>query len=335
MDFDKILQETLEVQRQANVAWAAGKKELFDDGGLTFTALGCGTMGIAILGGIMHALNNSITNPGDEPTPEKLPTKFRACVRSRKSALRIQEELGKYNAKLSIFENENLKAVQGSDTVLLGCQSDMIAEVLCAEGIREALAGKLLISISTGVSVKNIHDVLYPESSAHSNKCTIIRAVPNAAAAVRESMTVIAIPNPSVSAETDALLNWIFTRIGSVMGLPESNMDVCSALCGSGTAFVALMAEALADGAVAMGLPREEAYVMAAQTVKGTSQLLLQGGRPAMLRSKVATPDGYTDAGLQVLEKGAIKGTIAQAVKETTVAACESGTRQKKMKDAW
>lgn len=325
MDFDKILQETLEIQRQANVAWSAGKRDLLDDGGLTLTVLGCGTMGIAILGGIMHALNNPTSNPGDEPTPERLPTKFRACVRSRRSALRVQEELGKYNAKLSAFERDNLKAVQGGDIILLACKPYMLADVLCAEGIREALAGKLLISILAGVSVQDIHDVLYPEGSETSQQCTIVRAVPNTAAAVRESMTVIAVPDTPLPAEQDALITWMFTRIGRLVRLPEANMDVCNSLCGSGPAFVALMAESLAAGAIAMGCPRQEAYTMAAQTMRGTADLLLQGEHPAMLRDKVSTPGGCTVAGLQVLEEGAVKGTIARAVREATNVAGQLG----------
>lgn len=334
MDFDKILQETLEIQRQANIAWAAGKKELLDDGGLTFTILGCGNMGTAILSGLLHALNNPSNTLGDAPTPEKLPTKFRACVRSRKSAVRVQEELGRYDAKLEVFEGGNLKAVRGSDIVLLGCRAHMLKEVLCEEGLREALDGKLVISILPGVSVKHIHDVLYPKGleTASSNKCTIVRVVPNAAAAVRESMTVIAIPDPPLPAEKGALITWIFTRVGRVIRLPEENMDVCSALCGAGPAFMALMAESLAAGAIAMGCPREEAFTMVKQTMRGTSQLLLQGESPSVLKDKVSAPGGPTTAGLKVLEEGMVQETIVRAVRETRIAAgrlAESGTKPK------
>lgn len=329
MDFDKILQETLEIQRQANVAWSAGKRDILDDGELTLTVLGCGTMGIAMLGGIMHALNNPAPSPGDVPTPDKLPTKFRACVQSRSSALRVQEELGRYNAKLTLFERDNLKAVQGGDIVLLGCKPHMLAEVLREEGIREALAGKLLISILTGVSVQDIHDVLYPEGSEVIRKCTIVRAVPNAAASVRESMTAIAISNPPLPAEKDALITWIFTKIGRIVRLPEANMNVCSSLCGSGPAFVALVAESLAAGAIASGCPLEEAYTMAAQTIRGTTKLLLQGEHPAMLKDRLSTPGGCTVTGLQVLEEGAVKGTIARALRDATVVASRLGQATK------
>lgn len=326
MDFDKILQETLEIQRQANLAWASGKKDLLDDAGLTMTVLGCGTMGIAILGGIMDALKNPTSSPGDEPTPEKLPTKFRACFRSRRSGLRVQEELGRYNAKLTMFERNNLKAIQGSDIVLLACTSNELVNVLCEDGIREALADKLLISIVAGVTVKDIGEVLYPKNFDLSKRCTIVRAMPNTAAAVRESMTVIAISNSPLHAKTEALITWIFTRIGRIVRLPETKMDVASALCGSGPAFAALMAESLAAGAIAMGCPQEEAYTMAAQTMRGTTGLLLKGEHPAILRDKVSTPDGCTYGGLQVLEEGAARGMIARAVRESTAMAVRIGS---------
>ncbi|CZT20715.1 related to Pyrroline-5-carboxylate reductase [Ramularia collo-cygni] len=332
MDFDKILQETLEIQRQANAAWAAGKRELLDDGGLTLTVLGCGTMGIAILGGIMHALNNPTSSPGDAPTPEKLPTKFRACVRSLESVRRVQEELGKYNAKLSLFEGENVKAVQGSNVVLLGCKPYMLADLLREEGMREALAGKILISILTGVSVEDLHNVLYPKGSEFANKCTIVRAVPNPAAAVRESMTVIAVPNPPLAAETDALITWMFTRIGRVLRLPEAHMNVCSTLCGSGPAFVAIMAESLVAGAVAMGCPREEARVMAAQTLRGTAALLSVDEDLAVLNRRTSKPNSCTHEGLRVLEDGAVREKIALAVREATLAAGRLGSEQERFK---
>jgi pyrroline-5-carboxylate reductase len=323
-DLARILKEALEIQRQANFSWAAGKKELFDDGGLTLTMVGTGNMGLAILAGMMDALNNNTTSD-DESTPDKLPTKFIACVRSKKSAERVTKELGKYNAKLRVFENDNLNAVQQANIVILGCTPEVYQDVLCAEGMKEALAGKLLISILAGVKEKQIHDALYPDRTQESNKCIIVSAMPNTAAAIRQSMTVIAIPERPWPEETQAMVNWIFTRIGKITYLSASSMSVATALCGSGTAFSMLMAESMAAGAIAMGCPIEEAYAIAAQSMRGAAGLLLQGGHPAALRDQASTPGGCTVAGLQVLEEGAFRGTVARAVKESTLKAGQLG----------
>ena len=102
-------------------------------------------------------------------------------------------------------------------------------------------------------------------------------------------------------------------------------MDVSTALCGSGPAFLALMMESLADGAVAMGLPRAEAQLMAAQTMRGTAGIVLGGEHPALLREKVSTPGGCTIGGLLMLEEGRVRGTVARCVREATVVAGQLG----------
>jgi pyrroline-5-carboxylate reductase len=333
---DWILQQTLEVQKAANMAWVGGKKEL-DDGGLTLTALGCGTMGVAILGGIMDSLKelnkSSSSRPIGENTldqsspalPKRLPSKFNACVRRKESAKRVTDALDKYDARLETRVDDNIEAVKAADVVLLGCKPYMVAGILQAEGMREALAGKLLISILAGVPKSQIHDILYKDAPAGDKECTIVRAMPNTAAAVRESMTMIEVSSPALDPETDALVTWIFTRIGKVVHLPASNMDACTALCGSGPAFVALIIESMAAGAIAMGIPRDEAYAMAAQTARGTTGLLQAGEHPAILRDKVTTPGGCTIGGLLVLEEGGVRGTVAKAVREATVVASQLG----------
>jgi len=153
----------------------------------------------------------------------------------------------------------------------------------------------------------------------------LVRAMPNTAASVRESMTVIASSTPPLPPQTSALITWIFNRIGRVVRLPPSALDASTALCGSGPAFMALVLEAVADGAVAMGLPRAEAQMMAAQTMRGTTGMVLNGEHPAILRDKVSTPGGCTIGGLLVLEEGRVRGTMARAVREATVVASQLG----------
>jgi pyrroline-5-carboxylate reductase len=229
---------------------------------------------------------------------------------------------------VTVLQNENVKGTQSADVVILGCKPYMVGELLSEDGIKEALAGKLLISICAGVPVEQIGRVLYGESypeNIPSNACRIVRVMPNTAAIVRESMTVIANTSPPLPAELSGIVEWIFTRIGRVVHLPPGMMDVSTALCGSGPAFLALMLESLADGAVAMGLPRAEAQLMAAQTMRGTAGMVLNGEHPALVREKVSTPGGCTIGGLLVLEEGRVRGTVARSVREATVVAAQLG----------
>ena len=266
--------------------------------------------------------STSGTSTPAEPIPERLPNKFNACVRRHQSAKRITSELGKYSAfaNLTLYENDNLGPTKEADVILLACKPQMVGEIFASQEMKDACEGKLLISICAGVTGEQIAGIL-----GKGNTCKVVRVMPNTAAAVRESMTVIATSTPALAPELNHLITWIFTRIGRVVYLPPSTMDASTALCGSGPAFVALFLESLVAGGIAMGLPREEAYIMAAQTMRGTTGLVLQGEHPAILKDKVSTPGGCTIGGLLVLEEGSVKGTVARAVREATVVASQLG----------
>lgn len=298
-------------------------------------------MGIAVLSGILASLYeiqpqkslflqppSGSSTPAEE-VPSRLPSKFIACVRRPESAKKIKQALAAHLRAVKILQNDNVAACQEADVVLLGCKPYMVNDILKVEGMKEALAGKLLISICAGVPVTQIEEALYGEATTGNpekeGKCRVVRAMPNTASGIRESMTVIATSVPPLPAETSSLVTWIFRRIGDVVHLPASTMDASTALCGSGPAFFALMLEATIDGAVAMGLPRAEAQRMAAQTMRGAAGLVLAGEHPALLRDKVSTPGGCTIGGLLVLEEGRVRGTVARAVREATVVASQLG----------
>lgn len=201
----------------------------------------------------------------------------------------------------------------------------MLKEILDEPGMREALKGKLLISILAGVPVEQIATTLSPPDSNPANPdCRIVRAMPNTAAVVRESMTVLSTSKP-LSPEDDKLVTWIFTRIGQVTHLPPANMDVSTALAGSGPAFMALALEGITDGAVAMGMPRAEAQLAAAQVMRGTASMVLNGEHPSLLREKVSTPGGCTIGGSLVLEESGVRGNLARSIREATVVASQLG----------
>ncbi|KAK0711023.1 pyrroline-5-carboxylate reductase dimerization-domain-containing protein [Lasiosphaeris hirsuta] len=307
------------------------------------TVLGCGTMGIAILSGILASLHDmaspkpaqfptSGTSTPQEELPQRLPSRFIACVRRPESARKVKSALGTYSSTVKVVQNENLASAQQAEIILLACKPYMAQELLSEPGMAAALRGKLLISICAGVPTTQIEGILSKAEEAQGQDatttlppCVIVRAMPNTASLIRESMTVIGTSNPPLPVETAGLVTWIFKRIGDVVHLPPSTMDVCTALCGSGPAFFALMLEAAIDGAVAMGLPRAEAQRMAAQTMRGTAGLVLNGDHPALLRDKVSTPGGCTIGGLLVLEEGRVRGTVARAVREATVVASQLG----------
>lgn len=285
-------------------------------------------MGIAILSGILASITEAKDNIAftqSEDAPQLIPTKFIACV--RKSGQRIKDAVAGYQSiPVQVLQNNNAAGTKEADAIILGCKPWMVNELLGASGMREALKGKLLISILAGVPVEQIENALYPDGSIPvEDRCRIIRAMPNTAAIVRESMTIIETPSPPLPSEWEKLVNWIFTRIGRVTHLPPSNMDACTSLAGSGPGFMALVLEGITDGGVAMGLPRAEAQVMAAQVMRGTSAMVQNGEHPALLRENVCTPGGCTVGGLLVLEENAVRGSLARSVREATVVASQLG----------
>ncbi|KAK2734585.1 delta 1-pyrroline-5-carboxylate reductase [Myotisia sp. PD_48] len=300
-------------------------------GDITLTFLGCGTLGTAILSGILASIDeptstSTDTAASEELSPAQTPSRFIACVRRPESAKRIQQAVQKYKTPVTVLQNENIEGVKSSHAVILGCKPYMLDDVINVPGMREALKGKLLISILAGVTAEQIENTLYKGSSVpDADKCRVVRAMPNTAAVVRESMTVINTTTPPLPPQSNALVKWIFSRVGRVAVLPPNLMDASTALAGSGPAFVALILEALGDGAVAMGLPRADAQPMAAQVMRGMSAMVLAGEHPALIRDKTSTPGGCTIGGLLVLEEGSVRGTVARAIREATVVASQLG----------
>lgn len=291
------------------------------------TKIPTGNLGTAILGGILNAMageSEHLSEPGEDQ-PARLPSRFIACVTRPESSQRISNILGKDAERVERIIKDNIKCVQQSDVVILGCKPYLFQTILGAEGMREALSGKLLISILAGVPAEQLEEFLYPASEKWENKCTIVRAMPNTAASVGESMTIIANKTPPLPEDSMKLVDWIFGRVGKVVHQNPNLIDASTALCGSGPAFCALMLEALADGGVAMGIPRADAQRMAAQTMRGTTGMVLAGEHPAILRDKVSSPGGCTIGGLLVLEEKGVRGAVSRAVREATVVASQLG----------
>ncbi|UKZ51944.1 hypothetical protein TrVGV298_005711 [Trichoderma virens] len=234
---------------------------------LTMAVLGCGTMGIAILNGILTSLvemqgpkplQSGASTPSEE-VPRSLPSRFIACVRTPETAKKVKSALWEHSSVLKVVRNDNLAAVQQSQVILLTCKPYMVKEILGAPGMAKALHGKLLISVCAGITVEQLeialHGAVPSKDPEEDGRCRIVRAMCNTAALIRESMTVISATEPPLPQETETLVTWIFKRVGDVVYLPARYMNASTALCGSGPAFYSLFLEAAIEGAVAMGLP--------------------------------------------------------------------------------
>lgn len=161
---------------------------------LTITVLGCGTMGVAILSGILSSLTSlrsaspsgtSTPNallptrfPDVDNTPPKLPSRFIACVKRPESAERVRNAFADYEGQVKVLTKGNVEGAKLGDVVILGCKPQMYTEILGEEGMAEALEGKLLVSILAGVKIVQLKAIV-PKSTR------VVRAMPNTASKVR------------------------------------------------------------------------------------------------------------------------------------------------------
>ena len=206
----------------------------------------------------------------------------------------------------------NSLAVREGDFVFLAVKPQILKIVLeeIAPALKERLSSSrplTLVSIAPGWSIEKIQTVL-------GLKAPVVRIMPNTPALISRGVIVMA-PSPDVSAERTTELEKILSGAGLVDRLEEKYLDAVTGLSGSGPAFVYLFIEALADGGVQAGLPRDKALRYAAQTVLGSAAMVLETGKhPGELKDMVTSPGGTTIAGVAALENRAFRAAAINAV---------------------
>lgn len=218
-----------------------------------------------------------------------------------------------YRVRVGLVNDE---VVRASDIVMLAVKPQVLADVL--RGVGTGIGHRLVVSVAAGVPLGRLQEFLGSQTS-------IIRAMPNTPAMVGAGMTALAV-GPGVGPEAVARVQQIFDAVGKVVVLEERLMDAVTGLSGSGPAYIFLAIEAMADGGVKMGLPRETASMLAAQTVLGAARMVLESGQhPARLKDQVASPGGTTIAGLHRLEQGGLRAVLMDAVEAATRRSQELG----------
>jgi pyrroline-5-carboxylate reductase len=211
---------------------------------------------------------------------------------------------------------DNAELLAWANVVVLAVKPQVIARVL------EQMAGviqpdTLVISIAAGVPLSALE--------ARLPGARVLRAMPNTAAIALAGATGIA-AGSHAGPEDVSFARTLFEAVGRSAVLDESALDAVTGLSGSGPAYVMLMIDALADGGVKVGLSRETALMLAAQTVYGSAKLLLETGEhPGRLKDMVTSPGGTTIAGLHALEAGGVRHTLMNAVEAATRRATELG----------
>jgi pyrroline-5-carboxylate reductase len=249
--------------------------------------LGAGKMATALARGLCRA---GFTDPdhvlASDPVPEIL--------------ARFVDETGCRAA------HSNLDVVRHASVLVVAVKPQHVHAVL-AEAAASVTSGHLVVSIAAGVPLQAMASSLGADRR-------LVRVMPNTPCLVGASASGFCVGG-SATAEDARLVETMFSSVGVAISLSEPLLDAVTGLSGSGPAFVCLVIEALADGGVKAGLPRDVAQILAAQTVMGTARMVLETGQhPAVLKDAVASPGGTTIAGLHELERGGLRGCLMNAV---------------------
>jgi pyrroline-5-carboxylate reductase len=202
---------------------------------------------------------------------------------------------------------DNVPLVKFADVLVLAVKPDHVSGALA--DIRDHFTRRhLLISIAAGVPLAKLEAGLTPNPR-------LIRVMPNTPALVSASATAFAL-GKSALPKDGALAQKLFSAVGLAFQVKEALLDAVTGLSGSGPAYGYMFIEALSDGGVAAGLPRDIATKLAAQTVMGSAKMVLETGlHPGALKDMVTSPGGTTIEGLHELEKGKMRGTVISAVR--------------------
>lgn len=205
---------------------------------------------------------------------------------------------------------DNRDVVVASDVLVLAVKPQSMSSLLAE--IRPAVSPRhLIVSIAAGVTLRQLADGLGGDRR-------LLRVMPNTPCLVGASASGYC-PSGAATTEDVALVDRLLNAVGKAFRVPEHLLDAVTGLSGSGPAFVYVIIEALSDGGVRVGLPRDVATALAAQTVFGAAKMVLETGQhPGVLKDMVASPGGTTIAGLHALERGSLRATLMDAVEAAT-----------------
>jgi len=266
--------------------------------GKTIGFLGGGNMAAALVKGLLH----SGTVPAE-----------RLLVSDVKKE-RLADLHAEHGVRTTLDNHELARSV---DVLVLSVKPQVIDKVLAEVG-KDVRKETLVVSIAAGVPIEVIEARL-------GEGVRVVRAMPNTPATSLAGAT--AISGGAHATEDDlGIARALFEAVGCVVALDETLLDAVTGLSGSGPAYVMLIIEALADGGVKVGLHRDTALLLAAQTVYGSAKLLLDTGEhPGRLKDMVTSPGGTAIAGLHTLESGGLRKTLIDAVEVATLRSAQLG----------
>jgi pyrroline-5-carboxylate reductase len=211
--------------------------------------------------------------------------------------------------------SDNASVAREADVVFLATKPQQVSAALGE--LSGPARDKLVVSIAAGIKLETL--------AASLTGARLVRVMPNTPCLIGQSASGYCL-GPRATPADGQLVAQLLGAVGRAYAVDEKLLDAVTGLSGSGPAFVYVIIEALSDGGVRMGLPRDVATALAAQTVRGAAQMVLETGEhPGVLKDRVASPGGTTIAGLAALESAGLRGTLMAAVEAATRRSIELG----------
>lgn len=253
--------------------------------------IGCGNMAQAIIGGIVKS---GVVEPSK-------------VIASNPSTGKLEKVKAQYNITIT---QDNIEVAKTSDILIIAVKPNLHTKVI-SEIKTNLKEDVIIVTIAAGITIEFIE-----KSIGESVK--VVRTMPNTPALVGEGMTAICRNKQVTEKELDMVIK-LFESCGKTEIIDEKLMDAIPAISGSSPAYVYMFIEALADGGVLSGIPREKAYKLAAQAVLGAAKMVLETGtHPGELKDNVCSPGGTTIEAVYTLEKNNFRGTVISAMESCT-----------------
>lgn len=261
-----------------------------------FGFIGAGNMGSALCQGICRKIDANKVSVSDT---------------NIEKAQALSEKCGCNSVSVNDIVRESRYIFLAVKPQMLSSAAEKIIPVL-----KERSDRYIIVSMLAGTEIEKIKNVF-------GRNCPVIRIMPNVACLIGQGMTLCAKSNEVTDEEYNEFFS-AMEKTGRIDDIPEGLIDAASAVSGCGPAYAFMMIEALADGAVDCGVPRDKAYLYAAQMLSGSAQLLLESKKsPSELKDSVCSPAGTTIEGVRALEKGGFRSSVFEAVRAAYDRTCE------------
>ena len=283
-----------------------------------------GKLGTAVLEGFLQ----SSLDVGEDVNEDVAKRhRFLVCVNSVESEQRLRLRFVSHRKSVMLLVKDNVRGVEAAHVILLGCKPNGYQQILAEVGMKEALEGKVLLNMLAGVTSSDVCAAIYGDHQA-AGGCVVARAIPNIAASLRKSVTVVERSDRLGHSKAEDVAIQLFSRVGRVKVLSSDVIEAGVVISAAAPAFFAALSGAMIKSKSLKDLSPSTLAGLVAGSMWSCGHLLFNGNKPQEIRHAIATPGGSTARGLTFLEDRGVERAMEDVVQETLAAYHDLGKVQ-------